>query len=73
MDVKTLNELLARGELDREPSQRLIEVKRGRAGPLDFTWFGKVFPTSGLTVVCDGSFQSRQVTGLTIEEFLLSS
>lgn len=54
------------------PSQEFIEVKRGRAGPLDFAWFEKVFPKSRLTIVCDSPFQSRKVTGLMVEEFLLS-
>jgi uncharacterized protein len=53
------------------PSQDFIEVKRGRAGPLDFAWFGKVFPQASLTVVCNSPFEAKQVRGITIEEFLM--
>ncbi|MBI4126761.1 MAG: ATP-binding protein [Deltaproteobacteria bacterium] len=55
------------------PEGTMIEVKRGRAGPLDFSWFGKVFPKQQLTVICDRPFTSQQVTGVTIEQFLLSA
>lgn len=55
------------------PEQRLIEVKRGKAGPLDFGWFEKIFPKSELTVICETPFQSRRVRGITIEDFLLSA
>ena len=55
------------------PNREFIEVKRGKAGPLDFAWFAKTFPKSQLTVVCQNAFQSGQVTGITIEDFLLSS
>ncbi len=54
---------------DRE----MIEVKRGRAGPLDFGWFHKAFPKKHLTVICDTPFSSEKITGITIEEFLLRS
>lgn len=50
---------------------RFIEVKRGRASPLEFAWFPKVFPRGHLVVVNPDSFESRQVSGLTLEEFLL--
>lgn len=55
------------------PSQEFIEVKRGRAGPLDFTWFGTVFPQSKLTVICETPFEVKQVKGITLEEFLLAA
>lgn len=54
------------------PAHELIEVKLGRAGPLDFTWFPKVFPKRSLTVVCENRFQTDTVTGVTIEDFLMS-
>jgi len=55
------------------PSQEFIEVKRGRAGPLDFTWFEKVFPKARLTAICEGPFEAKAVTGMTAEQFLLSA
>jgi predicted AAA+ superfamily ATPase len=54
------------------PARRFIEVKRGRASGLDFGWFSKVFPKEELTVICQESFTSRQILGVTIEEFLLN-
>ena len=53
------------------PDHRLIEVKRGKAGPLDFTWFAKIFPKSHLIVICQNPFKTKQITGVTIEDFLL--
>lgn len=50
-----------------------IEVKTGRAGPLDFNWFSQVFPKSELTVICETPFKARQVKGITIDEFLLNA
>ncbi len=55
------------------PEGELIEVKRGRAGPLDFSWVAKTFPKSHLTVICNSPFQAQRVTGVTIEEFLLGA
>jgi len=55
------------------PDQKFIEVKRGRANPLEFGWFSKIFPKDELTVVCNTPFKSKQVTGVTIEDFLLSA
>ncbi len=55
------------------PEGELIEVKRGRAGPLDFTWFAKTFPKLHLKVICNSPFQTGQITGMTFEEFLLSA
>lgn len=55
------------------PEKGMVEVKRGRAGPLDFAWFPKAFPKGSLTVICDESFSSRQVKGVTMEQFLLSA
>lgn len=55
------------------PDKKFIEVKKGKAGPLEFSWFSKVFPKDELTVVCNSPFRSKQVTGITIEEFLLSA
>jgi predicted AAA+ superfamily ATPase len=55
------------------PDLKFIEVKRGQASPLEFSWFSKIFPKDELTVVCNTPFKSKQVTGMAIEEFLLSA
>lgn len=52
------------------PSGAFVEVKRGTAGPLDFAWFSKVFPKSHLVVVCQAQFETRQVRGIGIDDFL---
>lgn len=53
------------------PQKELIEVKRGHAGPLDFGWFSKVFPKKKLTVICKNPFETKQIKGITVEQFLL--
>lgn len=55
------------------PERELIEVKRGKASALDFSWFPNVFPKDQLTVICETPFQTERVRGITIEEFLLSA
>lgn len=55
------------------PDGDFIEVKRGRAGPLDFAWFPNAFPKKRLTVICREPFESRNVRGVTTEDFLLSA
>jgi hypothetical protein len=55
------------------PDRNFIEVKRGKAGPMDSSWFSRVFPRDRLTVICRSPFTSKQVTGITIEDFLLSA
>ncbi len=55
------------------PDKEFIEVKRGKAGPMDFSWFSRTFPRDHLTVICRSPFTSRQVTGVTMEDFLLSA
>jgi predicted AAA+ superfamily ATPase len=47
-----------------------IEVKRGQASALDFTWFPKAFPKGHLTVVCATAFEADRVRGVTLEAFL---
>ncbi len=53
------------------PQHELIEVKRGRAGPLDFSWFPQIFPKQRLTVICATPFATDQVSGVTMHDFLL--
>jgi len=55
------------------PDKHFIEVKRGKAGPIEFSWFSGVFPKDHLTVICNSPFTAKQVTGFTIDEFLLSA
>ncbi|HJR70596.1 MAG TPA: ATP-binding protein [Gammaproteobacteria bacterium] len=51
--------------------EKLYEVKLGRSGPLDFAWFAKTLPKRKLLVIGAGEFQSADVKGITIEQFLL--
>ena len=50
--------------------EEFVEVKRGKASPLEFGWFRKTFPKGELTVVCGTPFRSERVTGVTLEQFL---
>ena len=52
---------------------RFIEVKRGRAGPLDFMWFPKCFPKGHLTVISESRFETDHICGITPEDFLLGA
>jgi uncharacterized protein len=54
--------------LDRETC---LEVKSGRTTALEFAWFARTFPRSRLIVVGQDRFDSRSVTGMTMEDFLL--
>ncbi len=53
------------------PQETFIEVKKGKAGPLDFLWFNKVFPKKKLLVICKTPFETNQITGITLEDFLV--
>lgn len=55
------------------PNKKFVEVKRGRANPLEFGWFSNIFPKDELTVICSTPFNTKQTTGVTIEDFLLSA
>ena len=52
-------------------------VNHGVIGPpssfFSVTWFDKVFPKEQLTVVCSTPFATKNITGITMEEFLLSA
>ena len=50
-----------------------IEVKRGRAGPLDFGWFPKTFPNARLKVVSASRFETDSIEGITLQDFLLET
>jgi predicted AAA+ superfamily ATPase len=49
---------------------RFIEVERGQASALDFTWFSKALPRGHLTVVCASPFEADRVRGITLDTFL---
>ncbi|MBI4601729.1 MAG: ATP-binding protein [Planctomycetes bacterium] len=49
----------------------LLEVKAGGASPLEFSWFPRTFPKARLKVVNLRRFEAQQVTGVTLEDFLL--
>jgi predicted AAA+ superfamily ATPase len=48
----------------------LVEVKLGRATPLDFAWFPKVFRKAELTLICASPFESHRIRGITLEALL---
>ncbi len=47
-----------------------IEVKRGKAGPLDFGWFSRTFPGDTLTVISSSRFETDCIKGVTLIDFL---
>jgi len=51
-------------------ANEFIEVKRGRAGPLDFGWFPKSFPKGRLKVICASPFETDSMQGITLKDFL---
>ena len=53
--------------------KKFVEVKLGRTGPLDFMWFPNRFPKGRLTVISASRFETDQVCGITLEEFLLGA
>ena len=50
--------------------QSFIEVKRGKATPMDFEWFPHVFPEGRLTVIGESRFETDQIRGITLTDFL---
>jgi len=54
-----------------EPPSAFIEVKRGAANPLEFSWFHASHPKAQLLVVCASKFRTDHVRGATLAEFLL--
>ena len=53
-------------------ARRLYEVKVGGTGPRDFAWFPRTFPDRELVVIGGNEFETQQVKGLTVEQFLLA-
>ena len=52
------------------PSE-FLEVKHGRTSPVEFTWFSKVFPKAHLTVISQTRYDTANLTGIGLEQFLL--
>lgn len=50
---------------------RFLEVKRGRAGPIEFAWFARSFPRARLTILGTDRFEAGNLRGTTFEDFLL--
>ncbi|MGM0577861.1 MAG: ATP-binding protein [Myxococcota bacterium] len=48
----------------------MVEVKRGRVGPLDFGWFPKTLPSRRLVVVGSEPFETDRIRGITLRQFL---
>jgi uncharacterized protein len=48
-----------------------IEVKAGKASPFEFDWFRKTFPREKLLVINAARFNSDDIRGVTLEDFLL--
>jgi predicted AAA+ superfamily ATPase len=57
-------------EMDFVTDETFVEVKRGQASALDFSWFSKMLPKGRLTVVCATPFEADRVRGVTLEAFL---
>ncbi|MBI4370241.1 MAG: hypothetical protein HY547_08440 [Elusimicrobia bacterium] len=51
-------------------NRQFIEVKVGQASALEFHWFAKVFPRGGLTVIAGNKFETKQIKGITMADFL---
>ena len=47
-----------------------IEIKRGPASPIDFSWFSQSFPQEKLVVISQTRFTTSAIDGITLEEFL---
>ncbi len=55
-----------------ESPSSFVEVKLGRTSPLEFAWFPKTFPNvRRLTVVSESRYETDQIVGVTIGDFLL--
>ncbi len=52
------------------PPDGFVEVKRGRSSPLEFGWFGRVFPGALLEVVGADRYETRTIHGVPMADFL---
>lgn len=48
-----------------------LEVKRGKTSPLEFRWFAQQFPRKKLTVINSSHFETDNIRGISLEDFLL--
>lgn len=55
-----------------DQNKMFYEVKLGKSGPLDFTWFNKTFSKNKLLVISESEFETKNILGVTIEQFLLA-
>jgi len=56
-----------------ENGKTFIEVKRGKCSPLEFSWFARQFPKKTLIVINEKPFQTDNIRGITLEDFLLEN
>lgn len=52
------------------PPSTLVEVKRGRVRPFEFSWFPRTFPGAELRIVNTNRFEADRIRGLTMEDLL---
>ncbi|MBM4031711.1 MAG: ATP-binding protein [Planctomycetes bacterium] len=50
-----------------------LEVKVGKTTPLEFAWFARAFPHAKLTIVSQAKYQTDNLRGITLEDFLLGA
>ena len=55
-----------------DAKKNLIEVKLGKSSPLEYVWFAKQFPKRKLLVINQEEFQTNNVKGVTLHQFLLA-
>ena len=59
-------------ELDFYFEHTFIEVKSGQENPMHYSWFTKVHPKSHLLIINKANFKTKNITGITLEDFLLA-
>jgi len=52
------------------PPNLMLEVKRGRARPFEFSWFPRTFPGAELRIVNTHRFETDRTRGSTMEDLL---
>ena len=52
-------------------TDRLLEVKLGQTTPLEFGWFAHAFPGKMLTVVSQSVYETQNIRGVRLQDFLL--
>ncbi|MBN1962834.1 MAG: ATP-binding protein [Deltaproteobacteria bacterium] len=52
-------------------SKKFIEVKHGQASAFEFSWFVQTFPHAQLLVINKDKFTAGNISGVTMEQFLL--